>query len=1762
MTFHASCRAAFRYDDAAMKTLRPAPVLSALSLAALLTAPPAPSATVWIEGESPEFSSLPHGVAGWGDASVLSDGKWLFANVEAGEVAAKVPAEGGVLRYRFETSDAAGPHDVWARIGYEFVRAEMEWRVDGGAWADNLPGRDFTQDLMALQDWCEVAWCRLGTADLAPGPHTLELRFPRRFEDEEKTKHRRILCGVDALAVAAAGAFRPNGPHRPGDAWRTADDRAAEAFRFALPEPPADGARAELPLAGRWQYARWDETAPVPSLRDLPAPPVLRTLPGGGAVHAAADGSPLSFRENPASALPAPDELHWGSVVVPGDRNARLPSEKFAHRFVYRTRVRVPEAYRGGSLVLDLERCNLLTSVFVNGTLVAASSAAASGFHADLSSAIRPGEDNELCLVFKDAYYAYEPQEAGADLRRWFNLPPGMLHNQGVSQRMDFPTCSSYWAGPLNDIRLLATPAPAYADDIYVIPSVSRRELAVEVTVPGGPDRPAEAVVSATVRPVGGGAAALQLPAERVALPRGAGADATATLRAPWADARLWSPEDPFLYECVVTVEAGGRRDVSVQSFGFREWRVEGTSLTLNGVPWQMRATTDWMGCSAADVPRALADWKARGQSMFRMMHQNDWGGVSREKAFDIFDRAGVPVRTEAGLFDGQMALYGLVENGPDGRSSYRRALFEHLYDQWRAGMRRYRNHPCIFAWVTDNEILFINSRNFGTLDAVEPGFRKLHELIREMDRQGRPAMTEGGRALKDQSMPVNGCHYEMLEPRRYPDAAYSARESWPEPTREQPWPMDFSKPIFLNEEFYAAGNPVSYYAEVGGEGCFLGRADCREATALLGRMMSEGFRWQGLAGWHFWLNSPEAGGALAPAWQPTCALVRERTRTLAGGAPARRLVMVRNDNTFDASPITLEWSLSAKGAARPFASGRRELAVPCGGGATAELAWTTPAVKARTAASLTLRCLRDGKTVFEETRPLAILPAAPAALPSGAANVPVAYIGAETDAAFRRLRALGLKPRAAATPGDAFAQKPAPRLVVAGPGTLAPRDATDPRWLAFAAAGGRAIVLEQGETLHFQAVPADISATAHSGAIAFPQNPAHAVFRGLAPGDLAFWAGGGHAVYTNAFAQPTRGADALVQCGPALGDCALAQCTPGDGLLLLSQLLVGTKLAAEPAAAILFDNLVRHALAYRPLRRPATAWLPEGDPRLDALAATGLQFTRAASAAEALDAAPGGIVLFDATRAKLDALLALGRPRLDAFFRAGGWLVPWNVDADSLASFNALVGANHRLRPFRREKVEIAVPRDPLLSGLSQRDVTLFSSERIFGWTSDCFVADDVFNAVVDTGDIAPFASGFGIPGPGRERKSQSAVNGFLSAEAWRYIVYHEYPADAAALPSFTWSLPRRERVRQVSIAPNGHYRGLHDIEILFDDDPATARRFSFGTYPRDGGPRTDFDIEPPVEAGRVTVHALDLPEIGGDRNITGIDNLWIAVERDPARTGGAVPLLNVGGLVKYPRGTGGLLLCQLLVKPSEEVPENAPKKRGVLAALLRNLGGVFAAAREIRPYDRADWRPVSFEGVANLYLDAAHGFPAQGGDDLAAVPVGDQRMAGVLFHIRDFRTSPLESAATLRGMAGASASAPDALEIPVGGTADALFFLHTLHPSGATWQGRDTDTPPALWEYEIRYEDGQSAVFPVGFGRGCASWKDDGDGAGLAGAALAWSAPSRGEPGRTLRLYHARWTNPRPEAAIRSVVMRRGPDGERWGHPILLGITAASMR
>src|SRR5437763_5702523 len=98
------------------------------------------------------------------------------------------------------------------------------------------------------------------------------------------------------------------------------------------------------------------------------------------------------------------------------------------------------------------------------------------------------------------------------------------------------------------------------------------------------------------------------------------------------------------------------------------------------------------------------------------------------------------------------------------------------------------------------------------------------------------------------------------------------------------------------------------------------------------------------------------------------------------------------------------------------------------------------------------------------------------------------------------------------------------------------------------------------------------------------------------------------------------------------------------------------------------------------------------------------------------------------------------------------------------------LVGVEHHIRPFRLELFSLPAVRDPLLAGLTMRDVVLESTERIYPWSGDRYPANDTFTHVVSLDDIAPFAvskqyaHGWG-----------QMTNGLTSADSWKFIFYHD---------------------------------------------------------------------------------------------------------------------------------------------------------------------------------------------------------------------------------------------------------------------------------------------------------------------------------------------------------------------------------------------------
>ena len=284
---------------------------------------------IWLEGEHPSRANFEYDVEGWG--SVFSDGKWLHVGLSRDQVPDPVPEGGMALAYELDAPNA-GPYELWLRLGFEWVRAPLQWRVNGGEWTRFGP-EDLTTNLLEIGVWAEVGWGRLGSVDLREGRNVLDIRCVEPGRDG------RLVIGLDCIAfVEGEGNFTPEGVLRPGQQYDAEIDGLAAGHVFRLPARSEGATRVELPLDGPWQVARHDDP----------------------------DMDVDTYE--PVKALPSPDdyELRWRGINVPGNARSRADL-KFGHRLLYRARVEVPATYEGRGFYLHFSGTNWIAGVFVNG---------------------------------------------------------------------------------------------------------------------------------------------------------------------------------------------------------------------------------------------------------------------------------------------------------------------------------------------------------------------------------------------------------------------------------------------------------------------------------------------------------------------------------------------------------------------------------------------------------------------------------------------------------------------------------------------------------------------------------------------------------------------------------------------------------------------------------------------------------------------------------------------------------------------------------------------------------------------------------------------------------------------------------------------------------------------------------------------------------------------------------------------------------------------------------------------------------------------------------------------------------------------------------------------------------------------------------------------------------------------------------------------------------------------------------------------------
>jgi len=1414
----------------------------------------------------------------------------------------------------------------------------------------------------------------------------------------------------------------------------------------------------------------------------------------------------------------------------------QVPELQMAHRIWYRTRVKVQPSNVARSFRILFPQNNLNTTVYVNGVFCGFNKNPFARFYIDVTKGMKTGI-NEVWVGIKDGYYGYSTNPKDPlKLRKKFNLPLSFTH-QGF-QDLAYPIWGAFQSGILV-APTLEVSGPVCISDVFIRPSVIKMTLTVDVTLTNTAKARSSGRIHCLVRLTEFGKFLpdeidLSEPPWSAILPfqLEPGETKTFVVSKAWRDPKLWWPNSPQLYSLrtlVVPVHQPGT--LNRESFGFREWTIDGTHFKLNGVNYH--AYGDAHGDGSPD------EWL----SVHRKTHQNamrfwgtEWKGMPPEEALNWFDQKGLVVRRQ-GMLDGEAIGYNAIENDPILKELYKSEVKMDLMQNWKdqmvAQVKAERNHPSIMIWSIENEWLYINCINLygGLMDKFEAEVAKVSDAVRAVDPT-RPTMTDGGGANLNQSMPVFSNHYVSGPMQLYPNLAYQDNVTGGGRGR---WTWDQKRPRFLGEDFFFAGNHPELSA-IGGEAVFAGKQAQLPASSLMQRILHEGYRWADFGGWDLYVQSSDGDGSQYNSLSPRALLCREWDWTFGSGKTVNRHFALFND-THDAAPIYAFWRLIV-GSTIPYAHSKI-LRVAPGTNEKIDLEISMPEVTKREEGTFELVLKVENKEVFRDTKAVSILPStAPAALRGGVTSQSLAVFDPAGQAVsfltrshvpFTRLDSLTTLPDNA-------------KVLIVGKDSLTRTESASSRLAAYASTGRSVVVLEQANPLKYQALPAQIEMGENEGRAAFAEDLSHPAFQGLQQKDLFVW-GADEIVYRNAYKKPQRGGRSLIQCDNLLQNSALVEIPSGAGVLLLSQLALEEKLSENAVAERLLLNLIEYGAGYKLTYRDVTSAFQPNTPAAGAIDSVGLSYTKAEDVLRSIDK-PNSIALVAATPTNLKAL-ADNPQDVKKFTDSGGWLVLNGLRPDGLADYNKIVGFDHMIRPFKRERVTFPPVRSPLTAGIPTGDIVMYSGQRIFDWQEGNYVVSDEFSYVVDIDEVAPF-------GKSSFFAYDNIVNNFVSADGWPLII--NFPINKDSSPfDVPITLPKPQTITEFTWVGNLFYYPQTKLNLVFNGADGKKE-----VVPLTVQPTTDaqtFRIDPPRTAQNLT---LQIAEWTAKPNVTpniGIDNIYLKAQRPPDFAQRLRPMLNVGGMVEYPRGRGGIVLCNLNFKAAEEVPENGMKKRSILATLLRNLKAPFASGNAVIAGANLKYEPIDISKQANAFRDDKGWF----GDknySFKDIPVGEHTFGGVKYNVYDFPTSPVPTTIVLAGSGVPGVTQTEVRGIPVNRKASALFFLQAARiDSRRSPDEVNKGRKYEMARYVVHYSDGQSAVIPLYAEIDLENFRQK-EPTPIPGAQIAWTKSYAGSDQNAVA-YSKQWDNPRPNVEISSIDIEYGPD--RRGVPALLAITAA---
>ena len=366
-------------------------------------------------------------------------------------------------------------------------------------------------------------------------------------------------------------------------------------------------------------------------------------------------------------ALPAPR-----SIAVPASWNEQFEDTRdYLGVAWYLRRITVPPAWRGQTIMLRFGSATYAAKVWIDGKPVGSHLGGHLPFEFDVSALVSWDGATTIAVQVENKLSPTRVPPSATNPELTANTFPDVTYDF-------FPYCG------LDRPVLLYSLPPVHIADLTVITSIDGSDGVIDVSV----------VASNSWS--GRGSLRLDSGAARLsaALTFKVGA-ARASIRVP--KARLWSPDDPFLYTLSIALDDGDApRDAYTLDIGIRTVEVRGDRLLLNGRPIHLKGfgrhedfPVHGRGLDLPVLVRDHALLKWVGANSYRTSHY-----PYSDEAMALADREGF-------LIIDEIPAVGLLFDDGDKAVETRLAICK---QQIADLIARDKNHPSVIMWSVANE--------------------------------------------------------------------------------------------------------------------------------------------------------------------------------------------------------------------------------------------------------------------------------------------------------------------------------------------------------------------------------------------------------------------------------------------------------------------------------------------------------------------------------------------------------------------------------------------------------------------------------------------------------------------------------------------------------------------------------------------------------------------------------------------------------------------------------------------------------------------------------------------------------------------------------------------------------------------------------------------------------------------------------------------------------------------------------------------------